>query len=325
VSGVRDLQPSACRLVTFREHAETGLNEWQHVVDDSKDAWTHYLLTKKESSALAAASKLSCMHRLNDVASIGVSIVTGANDFFTVSDEIVAKYSLQKWTVPLLARTADASGIVFKNSDHEQVVETGKKSWMLNFSDSLPDPNKFKRAECYLDLGNAMSLPTRYKCRIRKPWYRVPDIRSGDLMLSKRAHRHHRLILNQANVVTTDTIYRGVMRDGFKRQKSALIAGFHNSLTILSSELEGRTYGGGVLELIPSELAKLIVPLIKNAGKELSKLDKISRNAGGQLDTTDALIDATDEFLSKAIPEFGQLAPTLRSARERMRNRRFFG
>jgi hypothetical protein len=32
-----------------------------------------------------------------------------------------------------------------------------------------------------------------------------------------------------------------------------------NSLTALTAELEGRHYGGGVLELVPSEIEKLAV------------------------------------------------------------------
>jgi hypothetical protein len=114
------------------------------------------------------------------------------------------------------------------------------------------------------------------------------------------------------------------MLPSFNHYKPSLIAGFHNSLTILTSELEGRTYGGGVLELVPSEIAKLTVPIVQ-LKSHLNPLDKVCRDAGGQLDSTDTLIDATDEILVKVIPGIKPLLPTLRSARDRMRNRRFFG
>ena len=114
------------------------------------------------------------------------------------------------------------------------------------------------------------------------------------------------------------------MMPAFSTFKPSLIAGFHNSLTILTSELEGRTYGGGVLEMVPSEIAKLVVPIVQ-LKPHLATLDKVCRDAGGQLDSTDTLIDATDELLAKAIPDIKPLLPTLRSARDRMRNRRFFG
>ncbi len=324
VSGVRDLQPRACRTVVFREHVVSGIQQWSHVIDDSKDSWTHYLLTKAESDALNGSRQLPGMHKLGDVASIGVAIVTGANDFFTVSDDIVEKYRLQQWAVPLLARTVDSQGIVFRTSDHAKVVRSGRKCRLLDFSDEHPDPNQVKLPECYLRLGEGLGLPKRYKCRIRKPWYRVPYARPGDIMLSKRAHRCHRLILNSAKVVTTDTIYRGMMRPQFRNDKSSLVAGFHNSLTILTSELEGRSYGGGVLELVPSEVARLTVPMV-DAKKHLAALDTVCREAGGQLDTDDKLIEATDNALVKLVPGLKNYLPILWSARQRLRNRRFFG
>jgi hypothetical protein len=39
-----------------------------------------------------------------------------------------------------------------------------------------------------------------------------------------------------------------------------LAAGFYNSLTLLSAELEGRSYGGGVLKLEPTEAENLLLP-----------------------------------------------------------------
>ena len=48
---------------------------------------------------------------------------------------------------------------------------------------------------------------------------------------------------------------------------------FINSLTALSAELEGRHYGGGVLELVPTEIEKLLIPkytqVTKNALEDL--------------------------------------------------------
>src|SRR5690606_34849786 len=49
---------------------------------------------------------------------------------------------------------------------------------------------------------------------------------------------------------------------------------FINSLTALSAELEGRHYGGGVLELVPSEIEKLLLPLPSKAKISLKDLDK---------------------------------------------------
>ena len=324
VSGKRDVATKSRRPVTFVEHRASGTRKWTHEIDDSNEGWTRYLLTKQELAAVNAASNLQEVHRLGEIATIGVSIVTGANGFFTVNDKTLAEYDLKPWARPLLARTAESHGVIYRSTDHKAARQAGKKAWLLDFADALPDPMKFARPRAYLRMGEELGLATRYKCRIRSPWYHVPDIRTGSLMLSKRAHQLHRLILNNAGVYTTDTIYRGNLKRPFGRWKRALVAGFHNSLTILSAELEGRTYGGGVLELVPSEIARIAVPLI-NMEDFLESLDKVGREGGGQLDKDDTLINTTDDFLSRLLPGYKALLTSLRSARTKLRHRRFFG
>ena len=54
---------------------------------------------------------------------------------------------------------------------------------------------------------------------------------------------------------------------------------FVNPLTALSAELEGRHYGGGVLELVPSEIERLLVPLPATVNVDLHALDKAVRNS----------------------------------------------
>jgi len=324
VSGIRDLNAKSERPVKFREHSSRGIEEWTHTVRGSTDSWTRYLLTARELAAFHVARGLPEMHALGTVATIGVSVVTGANDFFTVDDGIVSAYDLERWARPLLGRTSESPGIVFTTEDHKTARSLGKKAWMLDFSAEAPDPMEFSKPRQYLQRGEKVGLPTRFKCRVREPWYRVPGVRHGYFMLSKRSHQFHRLILNRAKAYTTDTIYRGRMRPLFAAWKESLVAGFHNSLTILSSELEGRAYGGGVLELVPSEIARLTVPL-SQIHDHLEDLDRVCRRTGGQLDAGDTLISATDDLLCRAVPKLKPLLHDLVAARMRLRNRRLHG
>lgn len=324
VSGARDPETKSERPIRFREHSPSGIEEWSHTASDSKDAWTRYLLPARELAAFAAARQLPEVHALGTIATIAVSIVTGANDFFTVDDETLNAYELKPWAMPLLGRTAESRGIIFTKQDHAAARKRGKKGWVLDFSADAPDPMQFSKPRQYLRLGEGMELPKRFKCRIREPWYRIPVVRHGELLLPKRSHQFHRFILNTAGACTTDTIYRGKMKPLFAAWKRSLVAGFHNSLTILSCELEGRSYGGGVLELVPSEIAQLCVPLVDIAD-QLPQLDRVCRNSGGQLDSGDTLISATDDLLRRAFPGLKSLLPDLASARLRLRGRRFHG
>lgn len=63
--------------------------------------------------------------------------------------------------------------------------------------------------------------------------------------------------------MVTDSAYQIDMKGGFKI--SDLIFSFYNSLTLIFSELDGRYYGGGVLELTPKEFKGLPIPFVKIA------------------------------------------------------------
>ena len=325
VSGTRASQTQSRRTVIFSEYDANGfLREWRHEVTAATPSWTRYLLTSAEWDAFAAVQSLPAFAPLGSVASIGVAIVTGANEFFTADRSVIEAFDLAAWREPLLARTADCLGLTLTHADHQRMQQEGKKAWLLDFSAGKPDPLCFARPADYIEKGMAEDLPSRYKCRIRTPWYRIPPIQRGTLMMAKRAHYHHRLLLNAVGAYTTDTIYRGEMKPLFQGQEKRLISGFHNSATLLSAELEGRSYGGGVLELVPSEISRLCVPMVESES-HLARFDEVSRKTGGQRDTADTLASATDEILSKALPEYNAILPHLRTARTRLRNRRFHG
>lgn len=319
LSGRRAQRGATARGVTFCEHQPGHETRWKHTVPDDAPSWTRYYLTEDEAAALQAARDLPGIHALGKVARIEVSIVTGANGFFTVDDATRREHDLDAWARPFLARTSDCPGIVFRKGDHAAARRAGSRAWLLDFSADRPAP--INGAVAYLSRGEAQDLPARYKCRIREPWYRVPHIKSGALMMTKRAHLYHRLLLNEAGVLTTDTIYRGEMLPRFAGRARDLAAGFQNTLSLLSTELEGRTYGGGVLELIPSEIARLLVPVADMAG-DLAALDAESRAAGGQRDGAEAVRRAVDERLVRHLPGLAELLPVLEVARARLLARR---
>jgi adenine-specific DNA-methyltransferase len=66
----------------------------------------------------------------------------------------------------------------------------------------------------------------------------------------------------------------------------AITLGFHNSLTFAFAELVGRSYGGGVLELMPTEAEELPVPVVYLESSLLEEADDIARNKSW-MDVTD--------------------------------------
>jgi len=305
----------------FDHEAGLAPRRWAHRVSTSDATWTGGLLSGVEAEAARALSTNESLVSMSTVARFTVSTVTGANNYFCLSEERVEANSLGMWAEPLLARLRNTAGLVHTPEDQANAVKTGLPAFILAFYANREDPESFADSSAYLRLGESLEIDRRFKCRTRKPWYRVPVVLPGELMLSKRTDKYPRMVLNQARVITTDTIYRGVVDRSTGLVPEDLAASFHNSLTGLSFELSGRSFGGGVLEVVPSEISRLRVPLAIGFGRHTSRLDKLSREAGGQV--TEQLVAATDALLrehDKTIDS--ELQRVARQAAESLRLRR---
>lgn len=305
LSGRRSERSRRKKTLRFNSHGSSP-RRWKHRVVPGPESWTRYRLSAEQLDAFIHAEESEDIHRLGALAKMSVATVTGANKFFTATDDVLEANELERWARPLLPKTAAFDGLVFRDTDHDSLTDPTVPRWLLEFGEHYPDPMNSSAPRAYLTSETALDLSKRYKCRIRTPWYRVPIVSPGRLMMTKRAHFHHRLLLNEAGVVTTDTIYQGKERGLAVGRGRDLVAGFHNSITLLSSEIEGRSYGGGVLELVPSEIARLAVPLLP-LGRELGRLDTTSRQTGGQKDQDFNLVEATNASI-------GSVAPHLRES-----------
>jgi hypothetical protein len=84
------------------------------------------------------------------------------------------------------------------------------------------------------------------------------------------------------------------------------------------AELEGRHYGGGVLELVPSEIERLLVPTVKATPSELSAADQKFRKIK---DDSEFLLNQDSIVLSRlGLPKQDQ--EMLHSAWVKLRDRR---
>lgn len=231
--------------------------------------WTIAFLKPSVRDLLDEIETLPGIERFKSIAEVDVGIVTGANKFFLVNDETVEKYNLQKWAHKMFGRSEHCPGIIYDEIQHFQNRARGLPSNFLWFPEGSADYHS--EVANYIKYGKSQDLHTRYKCRVRRCWYTVPSVYTTDIGMLKRCHDAPRLILNEAQAYTTDTAYR---IKSLKQTPEELVSAFVNPLTALSAELEGRTYGGGVLELVPSEIEKLLIASPKNYQSEINKLNE---------------------------------------------------
>lgn len=234
--------------------------------------WTRALLNPSTRSLLDELEEFADVHRFDDIAQVDVGIVTGANKFFLVDDDTVRRYRLKKWAHPMFGRSEHCPGVIYDEEQHQANADKGNPTNFVWFQDYSVENNKLGKS--YIELGESQDFHNRYKCRIRKPWYSVPSVYSTEIGMLKRSHDTPRLILNRLSAYTTDTAYRIRSDVGTAEQ---LVYSFINGLTALSAELEGRHYGGGVLELVPSEIERLLLPLPSKIKPDVAGLDKAIR------------------------------------------------
>lgn len=277
--------------------------------------WMKVLLEPAEIEVFEAVAKSPKIKKFVDIASVDVGIVTGANKFFLVDNATITQYKLQKYARPMFGRSEHCPGIIYDEKAHQKNQARGLPTNFLMFGNT-PFEALPKKVQEYIRMGEEQELQLRYKCRIRKPWYCVPSIYTTPVGMLKRCHNYPRLILNTADAYTTDTAYRIKPVEGINPVN--LVYNFINSLTALTAELEGRHYGGGVLELVPSEIEKLLIPAPTNKTVDIDKLnEKISAGC----DADSLLLDQDKIVLKNAgISKSDQLV--LHEAWRRIRTRR---
>jgi adenine-specific DNA methylase len=238
--------------------------------------WTGALLDAETRAIIDELSNHREVHRFEDVATVDVGIVTGANKYFLVTDDVVKQHRLGKWAHPMFGRSEHCPGVIYDEQQHQENARNGNPTNFLWFREQIVKIDA--AAKAYIKLGETQELHTRYKCRVRLPWYTVPSVYATEIGMLKRAHNTPRLILNKIGAYTTDTAYRICVSRMPGVTPEKLVGCFINLLTAVSAELEGRHYGGGVLELIPSEIERLMVPLPMKVSIDLVDLDKAIRS-----------------------------------------------
>jgi adenine-specific DNA-methyltransferase len=192
---------------------------------------------------------------LGSIASVDIGFVSGANDFFILSREEAARLQIPADVLtPTLRRPGDVAGLLASNSDVRLLLNLARR----------PEPRD-KHLLAYLEQGVASGFASRYKCRVRRPWYAVPLPRSkADAFLPYMSHFGPRLIVNDTAAWSSNLLH-GVKLGPLAPSPYVLAAAMASSLTLLSAEIEGRAYGGGVLKLETKEAERVLVPTLSPA------------------------------------------------------------
>ena len=247
----------------------------QKKVDFKSNKWTFYFLQQKEIDFLEKLQKNKSLSKLGDFANIEVGMTTGANPFFTVPQSTVNEFDLEDFSRKMVGRSVQVKSLIFNDDDWKENNKKGARSNILIF----PKKEKLNgnhKAKEYIKIGEDNDINKGYKCRIREEWQIVPSVKIPEALFIRRNNLYPRLIINEANAYTTDTMHRAWMKEG--TDISSLVASYYNSISLAYAEVVGRSHGGGVLELMPNEAEEILLPYLESNKSLIKKIDKDLRN-----------------------------------------------
>jgi adenine-specific DNA-methyltransferase len=287
-TGIRTVELGGVGDLASYEHTDFVDSDLKPM-DHSTEKWTQYFLDGYEINLLRAMRANPALSDAGKVIDVDVGIVTGQNQFFVLNNEQIKTHQLADYTLPVVGRSGHLKGAIFSKEDWRSNAAANLPAHLLDLPD-VPFDQLPKAASDYVSGGEGEGLHTGYKCRIRQRWYIVPSVWTPDAFMLRQVHGYPKIILNKTKATCTDTIHRVKLRNGTKGE--VIAAAFLNSLTFAFSEVMGRSYGGGVLELEPNEAEKLPLPLKGAERLDLSRLHELLLR-----DDVEAVLDITDKVL----------------------------
>ena len=242
------------------------------------EKWLKYFLNNRQITFMRALREANITAPMSDHASIDVGVVTGKNEFFVLTADQVTALGLEGYTTPLVSRSAHLKGSKLGKIDWKSLAAAGDRVHLLNIS-PLQARKLSTGLRRYIEEGERKEFHKGYKCSIRQPWYLVPSVWVPDGFAFRQIYDFPRMVLNNSGATSTDTIHR-MRSHGAKPER--VIANTYTWLTAASAEIEGRSYGGGVLELEPTEAERLLMPAQLNGAMPLTEVDQLVR--AGRLD-----------------------------------------
>lgn len=284
-------------------------------IDFHADKWTYYFLDKEELDFLNKV-RVKNMPKIGTYADVEVGITTGSNGYFTVPQGVVDMYQLHEYARPMVGRSVQVNSLCFTKTDWQQNLANGAKANLLVFTPGAKE-NGNEGTKAYIENGEQQGINKGYKTSIRDDWYVIPSIKLSDALFLRRNNLYPKFVLNEARAYTTDTMHRVFIKEGVNRK--AFVVSYYNSLSFAFAEILGRNFGGGVLELMPSEVEGVYLPYREENAKLFEKVDLMVRDKK----TADEILDFTDkEMLQKGMGFFETETKMARSIWYKLMGRR---
>lgn len=310
------------------------LDELKYIINQwDKQKWTGQYVTARPAYLYSNSNALKVYESINEssqsksleeLVKITLGIVTGNNAFLVINESTKKQYRINKcYLRNILPRMRQSKGLTYSTEDHNLVAQNDLPCHLIHTKKIRKNSPLIQ----YLNLLNEEDISNNKTFCKRTLWYAPDDNSNPDAFLSVMNQHGPKMVLNEANVTCTNTIYRAYFFDTNLSifDKKLIAISLLTSFSQLSAEFTGRRYGSGVLKHEPSEMRKIKVLIPSDINQTLiveyfSKIDLALRNDDHNL----ATLLADELILSKlSNSEKLTLQKELNSIRSRRQRSRY--
>lgn len=188
---------------------------------------------------------------LGEFAKIRIGTVTGANNFFILDKHVTKRMRIPKRILkPIIRHSSKLRKLAISIADniHDE---------LLLIPDEMELPSSL---EGYIKQGEKDGINNRHHTQNRNKWYSIPKQKPPDGFFHYMAKELPFIIMNPDRILSTNTIHNvDFLNDVDENMTKWIQFSMLTSISQLSIELSGRTYGGGVLKLEPTAASKILV------------------------------------------------------------------
>jgi adenine-specific DNA-methyltransferase len=229
-------------------------------VAELRDSWKMrlrpYLLPSKVREFYLRVAQTEGSFRLNEVADIGIGYVSGDNNFFHFRPSMAKRLGIPRGLLHPTVRNGRALPVGnLTQKTIEGWYRADEQVLLLKLEKATQLPVSVLH---YLDSDAGRKARESYKCRMRDPWYVVPDVKTPDFFLTYMSGLEPSLVRNDATCTCTNSIHS--VRFTEPRAISRVQRAWSSPFVQLSCEIEGHPLGGGMLKLEPREAGQILIP-----------------------------------------------------------------
>ena len=209
----------------------------------------------RELYRLAAGHPLAT--RLKDIAGVGIGYVSGANDFFHLRPSDAERLGIPAKLLHPTVRNGRALPARCLTRSTIAKWHAADDPIMLLRLPKVPAEDLPTSVRRYLDSGPGREARQAYKCRVREPWFSVPDVQTPDYFMSYMSGVSAGLVRNAGGATCTNSVHGVRVKD--RAGMAHFIGAWESPFMALSREIEGHPLGGGMLKLEPREAGQLLL------------------------------------------------------------------